>query len=177
VLAATLGATYGIYGPAYELMEAVPRDAGGEEYINSEKYQVNRWDLDRADSLKDFIARVNRIRRESPALQQDYSLQFFDVNNDNLLCFAKTTPDNAEIILVVANLDPHHTQSGWVTLPLDKLGLDVHHSYQVQDLLTSARFLWNGARNYVEVNPQVAPAHIFKLRRRVRTEHDFDYFL
>jgi starch synthase (maltosyl-transferring) len=177
VLAATLGANYGIYGPAYELMEATPRDAGGEEYLDAEKYQVRRWELDRADSLKDFIARVNRIRRESPALQQDYSLQFFDVNNDNLLCYAKTTPDNAEIILVVANLDPHHTQSGWVTLPLGSLGLDELHSYQVQDLLTSARFLWNGPRNYVEINPQVAPAHIFKLRRRVRTEHDFDYFL
>jgi starch synthase (maltosyl-transferring) len=177
VLAATLGANYGIYGPAYELMEASPRDAGGEEYLNSEKYQVRHWALDRADSLKDFIARVNRIRRESPALQQDHRLQFFDVDNDNLLCYAKSTPDNAEIILVVANLDPHHTQSGWVTLPLDRLGLDVDRSYQVQDLLTAARYLWSGARNYVEINPQVAPAQIFKLRRRVRTEHDFDYFL
>jgi len=177
VLAATLGANYGIYGPAYELMEAAPRESGGEEYLNSEKYQVRRWKLDRADSLQDFIARVNRIRRESPALQQDQSLHFFDVNNDSLLCYAKTTPDNAEIILVVANLDPHHTQSGWVTLPLELLGLDMDRSYQVQDLLTSARFLWNGPRNYVEINPLVAPAHIFKLRRRVRTEHDFDYFL
>jgi len=177
VLAATLGANYGIYGPAYELMEAAPREAGGEEYLNSEKYQVRRWKLDRADSLQDFIARVNRIRRESPALQQDQSLHFFDVNNDSLLCYAKTTPDNAEIILVVANLDPHHTQSGWVTLPLELLGLDMDRTYQVQDLLTSARFLWNGPRNYVEINPLVAPAHIFKLRRRVRTEHDFDYFL
>jgi starch synthase (maltosyl-transferring) len=177
VLAATLGANYGIYGPAYELMEATPRDVGGEEYLDAEKYQVRQWPLDRADSLKDFITRVNRIRRESPALQQDYSLQFFDVNNENLLSYAKTTPDNSEIILVVANLDPHHSQSGWVTLPLDLLGLDKQHSYQVQDLLTGARFLWNGTRNYVEINPQVAPAHIFKLRRRVRTEHDFDYFL
>jgi starch synthase (maltosyl-transferring) len=177
VLAATLGASYGIYGPAYELMEATPRDAGGEEYFNSEKYQVHHWDIDRADSLKDFIARVNRIRRESPALQQDHSLQFFDVDNDNLLSYAKTTPDNKEVILVVANLDPHHTQSGWLTLPMEELGLDTQHPYQVHDLLTDARFLWNGARNYVEVAPQVAPAHIFRLRRRVRTERDFDYFL
>jgi len=176
VLAATLGANYGIYGPAYELMEAAPREAGGEEYLNSEKYQVRRWKLDRADSLQDFIARVNRIRRESPALQQDQSLQFFDASNDSLLCYAKTTADNVDTILVVANLDPHHTQSGWVTLPLELLGLDMDRSYQVQDLLTSARFLWNGPRNYVEINPLVAPAHIFKLRRRVRTEHDFDYF-
>lgn len=177
VLAATLGANYGIYGPAYELLEATPRIAGGEEYLNSEKYQVQHWVLDRADSLKDFIARMNRIRRENPALQQDHNLQFFDVNNNNLLCYAKTTPDNIDTILVVANLDPHHTQSGWVTLPLDLLGLDEIKAYQVQDLLTSARFLWNGARNFVEINPLVAPAHIFKLRRRVRTEHDFDYFL
>ena len=177
VLAATLGANYGIYGPAYELMEATPRESGKEEYLNSEKYQVRRWKLDRADSLKDFIARVNRIRRENPALQQDLNLQFFDVDNDNLLCYAKSTPDNVDTILVVANLDPHHTQSGWVTLPPAALGLDELHSYQVQDLLTSARFLWNGARNHVEINPLVAPAHIFIVRRRVRTEHDFDYFL
>ncbi len=177
VLAATLGANYGIYGPAYELMEATPRETGGEEYLNSEKYQVRRWTLDRADSLKDFITRVNRIRRENPALQQDHSLQFFEVDNDNLLCYAKTTADKLDIILVVANLDPHHTQSGWVTLPLNVLGLDALNAYQMQDMLTSARFLWHGSRNFVEINPQVAPAHIFKLRRRVRTEHDFDYFL
>lgn len=176
VLAATLGANYGIYGPAYELMEAVPREAGGEEYLDSEKYQVRRWTLDRPDSLKDFIARVNRIRRESPALQQDHRLLFFAVENDSLLCYAKTTEENAEIMLVVANLDPHHTQSGWVTLSLEVLGLD-NRPYQVHDLLTGARYLWNGAYNYVEINPSVAPAHIFKLRRRVRTERDFDYFL
>lgn len=99
------------------------------------------------------------------------------MNNDNLLCYVKTTPDNAEIVLVAVNLDPHHILLVWVTLPLDKLGLEEHHSYQVQDLLTSARFLWNGDRNYVEVYPQATPAHIFKFRRCVRIENDFDYFL
>jgi starch synthase (maltosyl-transferring) len=177
VLAATLGVNYGIYGPAYELMEATPRDEGKEDNFDSEKYQVRHWKLDREDSLKDFIARVNRIRKENRALQQDSSLQFFDVNNDNLLCYSKTTQDYAEIILVVANLDTQHSQSGWVTLPLANLGLDVERSYQMQELLTSARFLWNGPRNFVEINPLVAPAQIFKLRRRIRTEHDFDYFL
>jgi starch synthase (maltosyl-transferring) len=176
VLAATLGASYGIYGPAYELMEATPREAGGEEYLNSEKYQVRHWDIDRADSLKDFIARVNRIRRDNPALQQNQRLYFFDVDNDNLCCFAKVSEDNVDIILVVVNLDPHHTQSGWVTLNLDVLGRD-GRSYQMHDQLTNARFLWSGARNYVELNPQVTTAHIFKLRRCVRTEHDFDYFV
>ena len=176
VLAATLGANYGIYGPAYELMEATPRDVGGEEYLNSEKYQVRHWDIDRADSLKDFIARVNRIRHGNPALQQDQCLHFFAVDNDNLLCFAKIAQDNTDIILVVANLDPQHSQSGWVSLNLELLGLD-NRPYQMHDQLTDARFLWNGMRNYVELNPKVTPAHIFKLRRHLRTEHDFDYFL
>ena len=177
VLAATLGASYGIYGPAYELMESTPRESGGEEYLDSEKYQVRRWDLGRADSLNDFIARINRIRRENPALQQDRCLQFFHVDNEALLCYAKTTADNTEIIVVVANLDPHHTQSGWVTLPMKALGLDTERAYQVHDLVTDARFLWKGERNYVEIIPRTAPAHVFKLRRRVRTERDFDYFL
>lgn len=177
VLAATLGASYGIYGPAYELQESVPREENGEEYLDSEKYQVRRWQLDRPDSLQDFITRVNRIRRESPALQQDHGLHFFDVNNDSLLSYAKIAPDSTEIILVVANLDPHHTQSGWVTLAPDLLGQQMSHPYQVHDLLTGARFLWTGARNYVELNPLVAPAHVFRLRWWVRTERDFDYFL
>jgi starch synthase (maltosyl-transferring) len=175
-LAATLGASYGIYGPAYELMEATPRDAGGEEYLDSEKYQLRRWDIDRADILKDFIARVNRIRRENPALHQNQRLYFLPVDNENLLCFAKIAEDETNIILVVANLDPHHTQSGWINLKLELLGLD-ERPFQMHDLLTSARFLWNGVRNFVELNPLVTPVHIFKLRRCVRTEHDFDYFL
>jgi starch synthase (maltosyl-transferring) len=175
-LAATLGASYGIYGPAYELMEATPREAGSEEYLDSEKYQLRSWDIDRADSLKDFIARVNKIRRENPALQQNQRLHFLPVDNDSLLCFVKIAENGTDNMLIVANLDPHHTQTGWVTLQLELLGLDAR-PYQMHDLLTDARFLWSGARNYVELNPLVTPVHIFKLRRRVRTEHDFDYFL
>jgi starch synthase (maltosyl-transferring) len=175
-LAATLGASYGIYGPAYELLEATPKDAGGEEYLDSEKYQLRHWDIERADSLKDFIARINKIRRENQALQQDQRLHFMPVDNDSLLCFVKIAEDGTDNMLIVANLDPHHTQTGWVTLQLELLGLDAR-PYQMHDLLTGARFLWSGARNYVDLNPLVTPVHIFKLRRRVRTEHDFDYFL
>jgi starch synthase (maltosyl-transferring) len=79
--------------------------------------------------------------------------------------------------VTVVNLDPHHTQSGWVELPLEDFGLEPQQPYQVHDLLTDARYLWHGARNYVELNPQVVSAHIFRLRRRVRSEHDFDYFM
>ena len=175
-LAATLGASYGIYGPAFELLEATPKEAGGEEYLDSEKYQLRSWDIERADSLKDFIARVNKIRRDNPAFQQDQHLHFLQVDNESLLCFAKFAEDGSDTMLVVANLDPHHSQSGWVSLDMELLGLD-EKPFQMHDLLTGARFLWHGALSYVELNPLVTPVHVFKLRRRVRTEHDFDYFL
>jgi starch synthase (maltosyl-transferring) len=177
VLAATLAANYGIYGPAFELAEGRSREPGSEEYLDSEKYQLRRWDLDRPDSLRDFIGRVNRIRRENPALHGDWSLRFHAVDNDKLICYSKTTEDLNDIVLVVVNLDPHYRQSGWVELPLDMLGVQGEQPYQMHDLLGDSRFIWNGARNYVELDPQVAPAHIFRLRRRVRSEHDFDYYM
>ncbi len=177
VLAATLSANYGIYGPAFELQENRAREFGSEEYLDSEKYQIRVWDIDRPDSLRDFIARVNRIRRENPALQSDWSLRFHPVDNDQLLCYSKSTEDRGNVILVVVNLDHHHPQSGWVDLPLAELGLEPDRSYQLHDLLSDARYLWYGSRNYVEINPQMVPAHIFRLRRRVRTERDFDYYM
>jgi starch synthase (maltosyl-transferring) len=177
VLAATLGASYGIYGPAFELCENRPREPGSEEYLNSEKYEIKGWDIARPDNLKDFIARVNRIRRENPALHRDWDLRFHSVTNDQLLCYSKHTEDHADVILVVVNLDPHHTQSGWVELPSEVLEGARESHYQVHDLLSDSRFLWHGQRNFVELNPSVVPAHIFRLRRRVRTERDFEYYL
>jgi len=176
VLAATLGANYGVYGPAFELCEDLPRESGSEEYLNSEKYEIRKWDLDAPESLKDFIARVNRIRRENPALHSDWSLRFHEVDNEQLICYSKQTEDLSNVILVAVNLDPHHTQSGWVKVDPEPLGLDAREPYQVHDLLGDARYLWHGATNYIELNPQVVPAHIFRVRRRVRTERDFDYY-
>jgi starch synthase (maltosyl-transferring) len=177
VLAATLAASYGIYGPAFELMENQPREAGSEEYLDSEKYQIRHWDLNRADSLRDFVGRVNRIRRDNPALHWDWSLRFHPVDNESLLCYSKTSVDGTNMVLTVVNLDPHHTQSGWVELPLEELGLEAERPFQAHDLLSGAHFLWHGVRNYVSLDPQQVPAHIFRLRRRVRSEHDFDYFM
>jgi starch synthase (maltosyl-transferring) len=176
-LAATLGASYGIYGPAFELCENRAREAGSEEYLDSEKYQIRVWPVDRADHLRDFIARVNRIRRENPALHFNTNLCFHSVDNDMLLCYSKATADRSNVILVVVNLDPHHVQSGWVNLPLAEIGLDPEQPYQAHDLLSDARYLWSGERNYVELNPHVVPAHIFRLRKRVRSERDFDYYM
>jgi starch synthase (maltosyl-transferring) len=177
VLAATLGASYGIYGPAFELCEHTAIAPGKEEYLDSEKYEIRTWDTDRPDSLREFIALVNRIRRESPPLQADDNLRFHTVENDQLIAYSKSTEDRSDIILVVVNLDPRHTQSGWVELPLEEFGLDSAVPFQGHDLLSGARFLWQGRRFYVELDPFAVPAHIIRLRRRVRTEKDFDYFM
>lgn len=177
ILAATLGTNYGIYGPAFELCENRPLRPGSEEYLNSEKYEIRNWELDRGDSLKGLIARVNQIRRANPALESNERLRFHSLNNTQLIAYSKTTEDLANMILVVVNLDPHYTQSGWLDLPLDDFGLDPQQSFQAHDLITDSRYLWQGTRNYVELNPHIMPAHILRIRRRVRSERDFDYFM
>jgi starch synthase (maltosyl-transferring) len=177
VLAATLGANYGIYGPAFELCENTPREPDSEEYLNSEKYEIRRWDLDAPQSLAGLITRLNKIRRENPALQSDTGLRFHHTDNDQLLVYSKMTPDKSNIIFVVVNLNPYYTHSGWLDLPLDEFEMDTRRTFQMHDLLTDTRFFWHGTRNYVELNPHRLPAHVLRLRRYNRTEHDFDYFL
>ena len=177
VLAATLSASYGLYGPSYEHLEASAREPGAEEYLNSEKYELKARDLDRQDSLAAFIGRVNRIRHENPALQANESLQFLPVDNDQLIAYAKSSPERDNVVICVVNLDPHHVQSGWLRVDVERLGLGQDEPFQVHELLTDARHLWHGERNYVSLDPQRVPAHVFRLRRRVRREQDFDYFL
>jgi starch synthase (maltosyl-transferring) len=177
VLAATLAGNYGIYGPAFELLEHLPREPGSEEYLHSEKYQLKHWDLAREDSLAAFIGRVNAARRDNPALQRDGGLHFVDTDNDELLAYGRICEEESNTVLVVVNLDPHHVQSGWVTLDPAIFGVDTQRPFQVHDLLTDARYLWNGPRNFVMLDPAHTPAHVFVVRRRVRTERDFDYFL
>jgi starch synthase (maltosyl-transferring) len=177
VLAATLGASYGIYGPAFELCENTPREQGGEEYLNSEKYEVRHWDLKAPQSLEGLIARINRIRRENPALQSNDFLTFHTTDNDQLMAYTKSAEDGSGTVLTVVNLDPHHTQRGWLELAALPPHLDTIRPFQVHDLLTGARYLWKTGRNFVELNPDYAPAHIFRIRQHVRTERDFDYFM
>ena len=128
VLAGTLCSNYGIYGPAFELMENTPREPDSEEYLNSEKYEIKHWDIGRKDSLKDFIGRVNNIRRENPALQRNHNLWFNATNNEQLLCYSKHTANLSNIILVVVNLDPRTTQSGTVNVPLNAWGFNTEQS-------------------------------------------------
>jgi starch synthase (maltosyl-transferring) len=177
ILAATLGPSYGIYGPVFELCENRPLAVGREEYLDSEKYEIKTWDIDRPDSLRSLIGQVNHIRRDNPAFQANHNLRFHEVDNEQIIAYSKSSEDGSNEVLIVVNLDPHYKQSGFITLPLEELGLDPRQPYQAHDLLTDARYLWHGARNYVELNPETVPAHIFVIRRKVRTEHDFDYYL
>ncbi len=175
VLASTLSSNYGIYGPAFELMEHVARP-GSEEYIDNEKYEIKQWNIHSPDSLAPVITRLNQARRDYPALQRNDNLCFHPTDNNQLLCFSKQTDDKKCRVLVVVNLDFHRTQSGWVTLNLTPLGLGPNDRFQVHDLLSDTRYLWQGDRNYVALNPQIMPAHVFVIRSFVRRENDFDYY-
>jgi starch synthase (maltosyl-transferring) len=174
VLAATMSPNYGIYGPSYELGEHARR-RGVEELAHNEKYEVRAWNLDAPESLRHVIARINQIRRSHPALQRG-ELIVQPTDNELVMAFAKVAP-GAHAVLVIVNLDPFHTHRAWVTLDLASLGLEPDQAFAVDDLLGGAHFTWRGARNFIELDPQQMPAHVFELKPHVRTEHDFEYFL
>ena len=176
VLAATLAGSYGVYGPPFELCvsDALP---GSEEYRDSEKYQIRHWDLERPGHIRDTIARVNEIRRECPALTSGEETHFYPVSDEHLIAYGRMARAEGDPVVVVVNLDPHHPHQGWLELPLERLGIEENESFQAHDLLGGGRFLWQGRSNYVSLDPRAMPAHIFRIRRRIRTERDFDYYL
>src|ERR1017187_2465798 len=163
VLAATLSSLYGIYS-GFELCEnqALP---GREEYADSEKYQWKERDWNAPGNIKDWIARLNKIRKENRALQFYDNLRFYQADNDAILFYAKMTAARDNIILVVVNLDPHRKQSSYIDVPIDQFGSIDDDVYQVHDLISDARYMWHGRRNYVELDPEIQPAHIFRIRR------------
>ncbi|MFV0415403.1 MAG: alpha-1,4-glucan--maltose-1-phosphate maltosyltransferase [Chthoniobacterales bacterium] len=175
LLAATLGATYGIYS-GFELCEnaALP---GREEYLDSEKYQFKGRDWDAPDNIKDVIFRLNQARSTNRALQQLGNLRFLETDNDAILAYYKATPSKDNIVIVVTSLDYHNPRSGWVQLPLDKMGIQDNKAFQVEDLLTDERFTWHSAHNFVELDPWVRPSHVFRLRRWQGREGGQDLFL
>src|SRR5215469_5142589 len=177
ILAATLSASYGIYGPAFELCENTPLGPGSEEYLNSEKYELKHWDLKSQKSLRNLIASINQIRKGHAALQSNRNLRFHPTDNPSILCYSKTTDDFSDAIVVIVNLDSFHRQSGWVELDLGGLGVNSGHPFQMHDLLSEGRFLWQGSRSYVELTPESLPAHILHVRRWAHSERDFDYYL
>jgi starch synthase (maltosyl-transferring) len=179
ILAATLTANYGIYGPAYELGENAPaKPAAGktesEEYLDSEKYQIKQRDRNAPGSLVPLITNLNNIRRANPALRSNDSLVFHPVDNPSIMCYSKSAHDEMKlaqnggdnIILVAINLDPVNEQAGWVDLDLKELGIPHGTSFVVEDLLTGVSYTWHDRSNYVALRPAVQPAHVFRVTRQ-----------
>jgi len=159
ILAATLGASYGIYS-GFELCEnrAVP---GTEEYADSEKYQFRRWDWNRPGHIKELIACVNAIRHQNRALHLDATLRFHATDNPQIIAYSKTSPDRSNVVFVAVNLDPHRMQHGWVSAgPLVSAPDRV---YTARDLIDDAVYTWRGEWNYVRFDPGVRQGHILKL--------------
>jgi starch synthase (maltosyl-transferring) len=167
VLATTLTTVYGIYS-GFELCEnvAVP---GREEYLNSEKYQFKERDWNAPGNIKDYITTLNRIRKTNRALREYENLRFHTIENEQILFYSKATEGLDNIILVMVNLDPYNTQSGFAYVPIESFQIDSAEPYQVEDLITGERFTWRGARNFVMLEPNGRPAHIFRVRRLIGT--------
>jgi starch synthase (maltosyl-transferring) len=175
VLAATLSSVYGIYS-GFELCEnaALP---GREEYRDSEKYQWKERDWNAPGNIKNWITRLNQIRRENRALQVYDNLRFYPAENDAILFYGKMTPARDNIILIAVNLDPHVLQTAFVHVPIEEFGGMESDTYEVHDLLSDARYIWHGRRNYVALHPEVQPAHIFRVRRWAGYENGVQKFV
>jgi starch synthase (maltosyl-transferring) len=166
ILAGTMSSNYGIYGPAYELGDNTPfRKEKSEEYLNSEKYEIKQWDREDANSLKPLITMLNRARSENKALQSTNNLHFHTVDNPMLIAYSKATEDATNVVLTIVNLDPVLTQAGFLQLDLAELGLAPDEPFTVTDALTGNIYGWQGARNYVELRPDLIPAHVFVVEK------------
>lgn len=174
VLAATLLPIYGIYS-GFELCENAPVP-GKEEYVDSEKYQFKGRDWNAPGNIKDTITTLNRARREHRALQEYRNLEFHPCDNPQILFYSKMTDARDSIVLVVVNLDPHHAQSGWVEAPIADFGVIESATYEVRDLLTNEKFLWQGARNFVSLDPRNRVAHVLEVRRWQGRQRGVDIF-
>lgn len=161
-LAATMSSVYGIYS-GFELCEATPVP-GKEEYLNSEKYEYKVWDWDRAGNISAFIARLNEIRREHPALQEYENLRFHHADDDNILCYGKSSGDGSDNVLVVVNLDPFQEHQATISLPDELFADSEHEQVHVQELLTGESYLWTGRNQSISLNPTLNPVTILSLK-------------
>jgi starch synthase (maltosyl-transferring) len=170
VLAATLSSVYGIYS-GFELCEK-QAVAGTEEYLDAEKYEIKVRDWDAPGNIKADVARLNRIRRENPALQEYRNLRFYESDDENVLFYGKASADGGNHILVAVNLDPFEAHATRLRLPLGELGIGADERFEVEELLGGARHLWRGEAQSVRLDPALEPAAIFRLRRFPHKAYD-----
>jgi len=164
VLAATLSPVYGIYS-GFELCENTPVRHGSEEYLDSEKYELKSRDYNAQNNIKQDIARINRIRRENPALHRLANVSFCQSDYEGILAYRKSAPGNE--LLICVNLDPFNAHESMISVPLQDLGIPETESFEVTDLLTGTRYVWRGSRNYVRLDPSERVAHVFRISHRI----------
>jgi starch synthase (maltosyl-transferring) len=164
VVAATLGSSYGVYGPAFEEMEARPLSPAGEEYLDSEKYQLRTWAWDPGRGLGPLIAQLNGLRRAHAALQRFGNVHFHASDNPELLVYSRRDEQSGDTLIMVVNLDPHWTQSGFVSLDLASVGIPGDREYRLRDLMDPAGvvYTWIGPKNFVRLDPRTSCAHILQ---------------
>jgi starch synthase (maltosyl-transferring) len=164
ILAATLSSNYGLYGPVYEFGINTPH-GNKEEYIDNEKYELKTWNWDQYTRTGEIIARINRIRRQNTALHTTWNIEFAETSNDRIICYGKADARTNNIIIVAVNLDPYHTQGAHVKVPVHQLGITAGQPYIVRDLLSGDKYHWQDEWNYVQLNPDEMPAHIFRIEQ------------
>jgi starch synthase (maltosyl-transferring) len=164
ILAATLSSNYGLYGPVYEFGINKPH-GGKEEYIDNEKYEIKFWNWETYTRIGEIITRVNRIRRQNPALQSTWNIEFAETSNEQLICYAKHDPVSGNLVIVAVNLDVHNSQGAHIKIPFMRMGMEVPRQYTVHDLLSGEKYSWQGEWNYVQLNPYLMPAHIFSVEQ------------
>ncbi|MCY7361245.1 MAG: alpha-1,4-glucan--maltose-1-phosphate maltosyltransferase, partial [Ignavibacteria bacterium] len=136
-----------------------------EEYFNSEKYEVYKWDWETKNKITEVITLVNKARRNNKALQSTNNIQFCELQNENLLAYFKATDDGDNCLLMIVNLDPYHKQNGWIQVPINKFNITDGQNYVMHDLITDARFTWNREWNFVELDPNGLPFHLLKVEK------------
>jgi len=165
-LAAMTAPSWGVYS-GYELCERVAAEPGSEEYACSEKYQLRPRDWDRADSLAPYITRLNEIRhRHREAIALLPALRIQEIKNDSMLCVSRVNQARDDVLLVVVNLDPYHSQEGTIWLDLEGLGIPADIPFEAHDELTGITYIWQGPESYVRLDPAQQSAHVLHLRRR-----------
>ncbi|KAA6431548.1 DUF3416 domain-containing protein [Dyadobacter flavalbus] len=162
LLAATLSSNYGLYGPVYEFGINTPHP-GKEEYTDNEKYEIKHWDWNRYSRTAEIITRVNKIRKDNPALQTTWNIEFADTDNDMIMCYSKIDEASNNALLIAVNLDFYNTQGAHIKVPIEKFGIHYDQPYKVSDMLSGEKYNWQGAYNYVQLNPYEMPAHILKI--------------
>ena len=142
--------------------DAVP---GKEEYWDSEKYEVRNWDWEKRNKITHVMTKMNQARKENAALQSMHNISFCSVENENLLAWYKSDPKTDNHLMMVVNLDPYYTQSGWVQTPIKELGIAEGEDFTVHDLISGNSYSWNQEWNYVELNPFALPFHLFRIEK------------